>query len=360
MFRFNLVVLLFSLCQSDTLGQTFPLADNALHPLSVPFDSTAQNDWRIVRLMAELSFLAYEDSIPSVQNRLKLNGLELRSFTTIENHHFVSAWDPIHRTLVIAFRGTDVNQLADFYTDLDYTSRPTNFGNVHQGFFNAEHSLHGAIAWELQQKAPAHIWLTGHSLGGAIATLCAAELHNSGRRFSGLVTFGQPRVGDRVFAETINREFGSRILRVVNEDDIVVSLPPRLPAIRPYYNAGCFIQFANGTLETSTGVRIMAKPAVQSVDDLFGPPTQLNTELPRTPTGVIPPDPDQLTVAEFEELKKSLRDDPTIDEPKAYGASPPLVGGIFDSLNFKRRAGHHPMVEYIKQIERYEASERLR
>ena len=354
MFRAFLLFALSVCVAASAIGQTFPLADTAPHPLSESFNSASARNWRIVRLMAELSYLAYEDSIPTVQNRMKLNGFELASFSTVENQHYVSAWDAKHRTLVIAFRGTDVSQMADIWTDLDYSTRATDIGNVHQGFFLAQNALRGAIDWEIRRKQPKQIWVTGHSLGGAMAIICAAELSKSGKPLSGVVTFGQPRVGDRAFAERINNEFGSRLLRVINEDDIVVSLPPRLPTVPKYYISGTAIQFLNGQLETTGGIRVMAKPPISEIDDLFGSAPSARYQ---PPIGAdLETEPDQLTKEEFQTLKEQLKQDPKMDEPKNYGA-PGAVGGLFDSLDFKRRAGHHPMIEYIKQIERFESKE---
>ena len=75
------------------------------------------------------------------------------------------------------------------------------------------------------------------------------------------------------------------------------------------------------------------------------------------PTGAdLETEPNQLTKEEFQALKEQLKQDPKMDQPKTYGA-PGAVGGLFDSLDFKRRAGHHPMIEYIKQIERFESKE---
>lgn len=65
--------------------------------------------------------------------------------------------------------------------------------------------------------------VTGHSLGGAIATLCAQYLSDY---IPNVVTytFGSPRVGDYLFADLFNITI-SNSYRVVNKDDIVPHLP---------------------------------------------------------------------------------------------------------------------------------------
>ncbi|RCN51601.1 triacylglycerol lipase [Ancylostoma caninum] len=54
------------------------------------------------------------------------------------------------------------------------------------------------------------IWISGHSLGGALATLAASYLVKSRRVAESntvkLVTFGQPRVGDKEFANSFDEE----------------------------------------------------------------------------------------------------------------------------------------------------------
>jgi pimeloyl-ACP methyl ester carboxylesterase len=62
------------------------------------------------------------------------------------------------------------------------------------------------------------IWITGHSLGAALATLAADRL----QAVHGLYTFGSPRVGDEAF----QARFRPKAYRVVNGKDIVASVPP--------------------------------------------------------------------------------------------------------------------------------------
>jgi hypothetical protein len=76
------------------------------------------------------------------------------------------------------------------------------------------------------------VFITGHSLGGALAILCALEFCRELLPVSGVYTFGQPRAGNAAFANLFDATFtpgGSRLkditFRVVNQNDIV----PRTP-----------------------------------------------------------------------------------------------------------------------------------
>jgi triacylglycerol lipase len=69
------------------------------------------------------------------------------------------------------------------------------------------------------------IWVTGHSLGGALASLLTAMLIADGFGVAALYTYGAPRVGDNRFEEIFNEKF-STAYRVVNQDDVVPHLPP--------------------------------------------------------------------------------------------------------------------------------------
>lgn len=46
----------------------------------------------------------------------------------------------------------------------------------------------------------AKLYVTGHSLGGALAILCTADLKNVFGNVDLTYTYGQPRVGNQAFA----------------------------------------------------------------------------------------------------------------------------------------------------------------
>jgi hypothetical protein len=108
---------------------------------------------------------------------------------------------------------------------------PRSLKNI--GSFSAQmatllHDRAQAAASELKLAAPSSIAIAGHSLGAALAILCAAEnalvhkIHNPG-----LCTFASPKIGDQDFVNAFN-ELALTSWRVVNKQDIVPHLPPGL------------------------------------------------------------------------------------------------------------------------------------
>ena len=77
--------------------------------------------------------------------------------------------------------------------------------------------------WQAGDKP---IWIAGHSLGGALAVLAALDLTlNRKLPVQGVYTFGQPRVGDRTFARSVKKTLGDRMVRFVNNRDVVPQVP---------------------------------------------------------------------------------------------------------------------------------------
>jgi triacylglycerol lipase len=122
---------------------------------------------------------------------------------------------------VLAFRGS--TDLSDWLTDVecDLVEWPTYAGRVHRGFATRLDNLwrwcDSAVKYHCGAGA---IRVTGHSLGGALATLAALRFDD---QLAGPVyTFGTPRVGDKAFAA----DYGPTHYRIINELDIVTHSPP--------------------------------------------------------------------------------------------------------------------------------------
>lgn len=138
-----------------------------------------------------------------------------------------------HSAIIVAFRGTE-KKLKDWKTDLGFTKSEGPFGYVHEGFNGAFNSVVIELTKGLFDcfDQGQSLWITGHSLGGALATLAAASLVEKypaiGIEVSGVYTFGSPRVGDGTFREAFNSKLGDRTFRVVNGNDLVPRVPPRV------------------------------------------------------------------------------------------------------------------------------------
>ena len=151
---------------------------------------------------------------------------------------------------VLAFRGTaDVH---DWMTDLYAT--PVRFswifqggpdvGEIHAGFGHALSDGWTKVVDAVRAVAPIPpvmetdsvdarrtLWITGHSLGGALAVLTAAAFSllpdRVIRPVSGIYTFGQPRIGLYNFCDNYARLLTPRTFRLVNNQDLVPRVPFR-------------------------------------------------------------------------------------------------------------------------------------
>ncbi|QYK47570.1 MAG: lipase family protein [Phycisphaeraceae bacterium] len=143
-----------------------------------------------------------------------------------------------HETVIIAFRGTEPTKPADWLADLKYEPKKWHGveGLVHHGIAAYVDSIWEQMTERIKEVRTSGqaLWLTGHSLGGAMAVLAAARLAVEHPEISvhGVVTFGQPRVGDAGFAGAYSGVLGERTVRCVNNRDIVVRVPKRIMKFR--------------------------------------------------------------------------------------------------------------------------------
>jgi hypothetical protein len=126
---------------------------------------------------------------------------------------------PAKARAIVAFRGTEPDRVSDIGVDLDASTTvwPAG-GTVHAGFANAFDGVKIKIADWLASHPGIEVVFTGHSLGAALATLCASNWVASN-----LITFGSPRVGNLAFTQTIKAQ---AVARYVDCCDIVTHVPP--------------------------------------------------------------------------------------------------------------------------------------
>lgn len=111
---------------------------------------------------------------------------------------------------------------------------------VHGGFYSSYHNTSlrdqviSAVQSTLAKRPELEVAVTGHSLGAAMACLCALDLNvNVGISNLKIITFGQPRVGNKVFAQFFNERIPYSI-RMTHGHDPVPHLPPPSPVSQTY------------------------------------------------------------------------------------------------------------------------------
>jgi len=132
-----------------------------------------------------------------------------------------AAYDPAQRRAVVAFRGTQSDQIRDIALDLQVAAEPwSTGGTVHRGFATAARAILPEVGrWlDLEAAQRSSLLLAGHSLGAALAVL-AASLWKTDT----VAAFGCPRVGNALFARSVA---ASNIDRYCNCCDVVCRLPP--------------------------------------------------------------------------------------------------------------------------------------
>ena len=130
-----------------------------------------------------------------------------------------------------AFRA-EMKEVADAVTDNGNLIYPKEYGEpsrpvkMHTGFIKAYLSVRDQIHTHVQESKTTQYRITGHSLGGAIAALCAVDLqYNFGQKIAiEVYTFGAPRVGNDAFCESYNQRVPDT-WRVVHGWDTVTGLP---------------------------------------------------------------------------------------------------------------------------------------
>ncbi|HHI92652.1 MAG TPA: lipase family protein [Gammaproteobacteria bacterium] len=126
-----------------------------------------------------------------------------------------------YRMNVLSFRGTEAD-IRDIKADLKATTVEIDGYQIHSGFYQAFCNVKTDIEAELESlKDNGYpLYITGHSLGGALA-LCATKFLASDS-LGACYTFGSPRVASSGFGDDIK----TPIYRVVNAADLVPRVPP--------------------------------------------------------------------------------------------------------------------------------------
>jgi hypothetical protein len=160
---------------------------------------------------------------------------------TVSGSHINAALvGPTSDGIVVAFRGTlspvPLNALGLHDWMVDFFDVPKSVpqgalfvpGQVHAGFYDATVAIIGDIAKAVHALNPAGtlpVYVTGHSKGGAMASIAAYILQQGfGIKLQPVVTFASPRAGDSGFLAGYQAVLQQT--RYENYGDLVPLLPP--------------------------------------------------------------------------------------------------------------------------------------
>lgn len=143
------------------------------------------------------------------------------------------AVDNTNEIIYVVFRGSSsiLNWLDDFEIQkVPYISYPECNCTVHKGFYYATQHLKNATQDAVFRLINTYnyntVIVTGHSLGAAISQLIGMELARY-IRSPIIYNFGQPRIGDKIYAGFVNTQI-IEMYRFTHNHDIVPRVPPRV------------------------------------------------------------------------------------------------------------------------------------
>ncbi len=210
-------------------------------PLSLNPKITGRNDHNAVFLgtACDLAYLPQDQGHAEFAAKL---GLDAKLYSVDNSQCYLAQNDSV---IVLAFRGSEIPNSIDGFKDWLLTNAKnflvmptgqmgTDFAaagvgaRFHKGFVEALGEIWNPMSQAVeaafnQKERP--LYITGHSLGGALALLSAWRLQRQMISIHNVYTFGAPMVGNDVAAKAFEVEFPCRIFRYVDSGDMVPKLP---------------------------------------------------------------------------------------------------------------------------------------
>lgn len=272
--------------------------------------------WPVASLMLELSDIAY---LPPSQAREKISELGWESESInggAMQGYVIDAGDDS----IVTFRGTEGDEY-DIAQDLRFIGVKTEQGSMHGGFAKGYAALHSQVIDLLKRYQTKRVWLTGHSLGGGLAVVCAYRLLNeTDYQIAGMMTFGQPKVVRSKLSSYLTPKLDGKYVFFVNDMDPVTRL------ISPYEHFGHMVRWTDNEIERSQ-MLVMSK----------GPESE--------PIGQEAGYIDGMTDAEFKELLRQTEDS---KKPKFDKDGNPLVQGFVPNVYDHYLDGYRGMLEKLR------------
>ena len=234
----NAIIFLLLVCTSTTQAywNIEGMEDNDFLP-------SGELNWRTAHFGIKASNYIYESGISDISIFMSNNGFtKLQDIDVTKtvydriNKEYVkidlqaavfgkdiSINNELKRLVVFAIRGTE--GVADLITDFeaDWVDWPGG-GKVHQGFWASVVALKQELrtnVMDLFMDSNSLIFVTGHSLGGSIATLFTADLIDNGKSPENLLvyTYGAAGLANKGFFNTYKNKFN--LHRIHTKNDLI-------------------------------------------------------------------------------------------------------------------------------------------
>lgn len=182
-----------------------------------------ENKSKVVSILIDK--INYDSTVEKEKLENHLNEFQFKLKKTFDTEGTQAILVDAGEYLVLSFRGTEADSLHDMKADAkaNITKCSVSEGQIHTGFRDAFNHVRREIEEEIikDEYSDKPIFITGHSLGGALATVATKYLTHKGG-IAACYTFGSPRVGNDDWVNNIK----TPIHRVVNAADCVTMLPP--------------------------------------------------------------------------------------------------------------------------------------
>jgi hypothetical protein len=194
----------------------------------------------------------YEQNRQFLQSNFKLDGWQMEFLSARDGEKDVEGYlffMPDKDDVIIAFRGSETTQpgVAQDWLTTNARMAPSYFagkkfrGNVHQGFLNAMYGVWHPNETGLIKVLNDHnlwgrrFWVTGYSMGAAIATLVGMRLSDEELTIGGIYTFGGPRLAQWDFQGSFNANLNEVTHHFAHEKDPIPRVSMNLVAVGKTY-----------------------------------------------------------------------------------------------------------------------------
>ncbi|MDT3670231.1 MAG: lipase family protein [Aromatoleum sp.] len=251
---------------AERTGTPFPVYENLADTLLAAHDASTGastgRDSTVAHVLATCAGYAYADAgtLATMMARLGLEANACVQLTQVVDAMYIYSTANLvqsccGRVVILSYRGTELASIGNWLGDLDSGSETLNLladdavetPRVHAGF----HRNFRATRWAVDQELTAALqgrslaepdrklehpmqalFVTGHSLGAAMAVLFALSLSERGANpaldgwLRAVYTFGGPMAIGEPFPAKAAARVGARLYRHVMPDDPVPTLPP--------------------------------------------------------------------------------------------------------------------------------------